>query len=215
MDKIMIFGGSGGLGKNLAAFLEQDGYEVRSLSSKDVDVKSPEQVEDILKTRFDAVINMAVQNRNGMLVKQSEEDIKTQIDTNVLGSTHIFKVALRRLKEQGVAGRIIQISSILSLHPVPGTSVYSACKAYMDNLVRATSQEAARFGITVNSLQLGYFDCGLWDQVPEEFQRIVLDKVPLHRTGRVEELHNAIKFILNTQFLTGANITLAGGLEAI
>jgi 3-oxoacyl-[acyl-carrier protein] reductase len=94
-----------------------------------------------------------------------------------------------------------------------GTSIYSASKAFNDNLVKTIALENAKYHITSNSIQLGYFDGGLTNKVPESIMKQVMEQIPLKRLGAVEELLRAVKFLIETEYVTGSNLTMAGGLE--
>ena len=116
------------------------------------------------------------------------------------------------MREAGY-GRIILASSVLSSRPAFGTGVYSGCKAFIDNLVKTCSIENLDKGITCNSLQLGYMDGGLTYQVPEKFRNIVKDRIPLKRWGHISEIENAIRYLINTEYVSGCSLKINGGLE--
>lgn len=210
--KIALFGSSGGIGSKLLPLLQKH-YEVISLGSKDVDVTNNEPVHVFFeKNDLDAVINLSGINIDGLIHKQSEEDVKKQINVNIIGLLNIMRNCIPKMREKK-KGRIICISSVLARQPLKGTSTYAATKAFTDNFVRTCALENAKYGITCNSIQLGYFDGGLTYKVPENVLKQVVEKIPLNRLGKIEELFNCIHFILNTEYITGANIELTGGLS--
>ena len=73
--------------------------------------------------------------------------------------------------------------------------------------------ENSKYGITSNSIQLGYFEGGLTEKVPDEVLNNVLKSVSLKRLGRVNELSNLIKTIIETEYINGTNISITGGYE--
>lgn len=209
---IILFGGSGGLGSKLSAFLEKK-HQVTSLSSKNINITDSEAVNNFFSTTdADVVINFAGINIDGLIHKQSPEDVKKQLDVNISGLMNIMRGCIPKMRDKKF-GRIICISSVLALRPIKGTSTYSGTKAFIDNLVRTCALENAKYGITCNSIQSGYFDGGLAYKVPENVLKSVIERVPLNRLGKIEELNNCIEFIINTEFLTGSNIDLSGGLS--
>ena len=213
--KIIIFGGSGGLGTALNLHLAANfsNHSLVSLSSKDVDIKDMNQITDLYKIHNpNIIINLAVKNIDSLIHTLDPLSVNEQIAVNILGNINIIKAAIPIMRQNNY-GRIIYISSILSKHPLKGTSIYSGCKAFNDNFIRTCAIENAKYHITANSIQLGYFEHGLSERVPKDIMEKVNKTIPLQRLGKIEELLNALIFLINTEYATGLNMTLAGGLE--
>lgn len=230
MKTIAIFGGSGGLGGQLAhelhwqkvhwypAFPNDEWvpdlkYSVRAISSKDVDIRYLSKCKEFFENEsIDIVINLAGINFNKMIHKFDEEDggeLFKMLDVNLTGAVNIAAAALPGMRERGY-GRFIYASSVLAQHQVLGTGIYSSCKAFIDRLVKSISAENISKGITANSLQLGYFDGGLTYRLPdpESFK----EKIPLKRWGTIKELVNTVNYLVETEYITGQNIQISGGL---
>ena len=208
---IALFGGTGGLGKQLVPMLEQN-YKVISLSSTNVNVKSSETVNDFFdKNDIDIVINLSGYNTDGFLHKINSEDIDLMVDTNIKGSVNIVRAALPQMRSKSF-GRVILISSVLATKVVPGTALYSGAKAFIDNLVKTASAENVSKGITCNSIQLGYFEGGMCHRLPEKFAESVKESIPLKRWGSIQELYQTIEYLINTEYITGQNINISGGI---
>ena len=109
-------------------------------------------------------------------------------------------------------GRIILTSSVLAERPLAGIGVYSACKAFSDTIVKAVAIENAKYGITCNSMQLGYFNGGLVDHIPKPLKHTILEFIPMKRWLMIEEIENTIMYIMNNPYLTGTTIRINGGL---
>ena len=73
--------------------------------------------------------------------------------------------------------------------------------------------ENSKYGITSNSIQLGYFDGGLTEKVPDNILQSVKNNIPLKRLGTVEEMTELIKTIIKTEYINGTNISITGGYE--
>ena len=206
---IVIFGGSGGLGKQL----EFPSHNVTKLSSKDVDITDTTAVEQyFMLHNVDVVINLSGYNSDGMLHKiENWDSVDKTIEVNLKGNLIVTSAAMRYLRDKG--GRIILISSILGKKPVMGTSVYSATKAGIDNLVKTAALEGASKGVTVNSIQLGYFDGGLTYTIPEKIREQIKMTIPLKRWGRISELEKTIEWLMDCEYATGMNIPLDGGIS--
>ena len=208
---MLILGGKGGLGTKLCPLFE--GYDVTATNSLDVDITNRGQLENFLNEhKFDIVINMASKNSDGQLHNQYYDAVKSQIDTNVYGDYNLLRYAIPSMRTKKY-GRIIYMSSILSRKPVFGTGIYGATKAFNDHLIRTAALENAKYGITINSIQAGYFDGGMAERIPEEIMAKIIKTIPLKRVGQIQELYNTMKFLIETEYITGANLPIAGGLE--
>jgi 3-oxoacyl-[acyl-carrier protein] reductase len=212
MKKIIIFGGSGGLGKQLAELMKAD-CDVIAVSSDDCDITSFAECNSFLSGRQpDVVINLAGINYDKMLHKidlVDSKQVKELIDVNVTGAVNIVANCLPGMRKRGY-GRIIMISSILSIKDVPGTAIYSGSKAFVDRFVKNISAENISKGITANSIQCGYMDGGLTYKMKDAGQ--IRENLPLKRFGTIEELYSAIDFFIKTEYVTGINLNLSGGL---
>jgi NAD(P)-dependent dehydrogenase (short-subunit alcohol dehydrogenase family) len=215
MKKVVIFGGSGGLGSKVVETLK-DVYDVISLSSKDVDVSNYDAVETFFKTNQpEIVINLTGVNFDMFIHKINQSsltNIDKQIDINIKGTINVISNCLKYMRENEF-GRIITISSVLAEKPVISTGVYSGCKGFIDSFVKTVALENASKNISCNSIQLGYFDGGLTYKIPETFREQVLNTIPAKRWGNIQELTNLIEFLINTPYVTGTNIKINGGID--
>jgi 3-oxoacyl-[acyl-carrier protein] reductase len=95
-----------------------------------------------------------------------------------------------------------------------GQTNYSSSKAGMVGFTKALAKEIASRGITVNALALGLIDTDMTSVLPEEYQKKMLDMVPLKRFGKVEDVTAAALFLLSdsAKYITGQVIQVDGGL---
>lgn len=210
--KLVIFGGTGGLGRLVSPLLEKD-FDVLSLGTAFIDVRNEKLVEDFFDNEghIPYIIYMSVGNCDSVLHKLKKDKVNFQIETNVKGFLNVLRYCLPLMREAKF-GRILYMSSILSERPIPGTGIYSATKAFNDNIIRTCALENAKYNITCNSLQLGYFNAGLTTQVPKDILSKVLDKIPARRLGNAEDLEKAVRFVIDSPYLNGVNLDLSGGL---
>lgn len=211
---VAIFGGSGGLGRQLAELMRADyNVNVIALSSDDCNITSFTECNGFfINKQIDVVINLAGINMDKMLHKIDMVDSKIMdelIDVNVRGAINIACNCLPGMRARGY-GRIIMISSILAIKNVPGTAIYSSSKAFVDRFVKSISAENIGKGITANSIQCGYMDGGLTYKM--KHAEPVRENLPLKRFGEINELYNAIEFFIKTEYATGINLNLSGGL---
>jgi len=214
MKKIVVFGGTGGVGQKLIPFLEQK-YQVTALGSKNVDVTSFEELKNFFTTHeFDIVLNMSGLKYDVFLSKISEEDQKSindMIDVNIKGNINIVSTCLPKMIEKKY-GRIISISSVFSELNVPKNSIYCATKAFVDRFISNANKENIKYGITCNSIQLGYWDGGMCHRVEEKYQEMAREKIGLKRWGSIEELYNTVNYIVDNEYVCGVNLRIDGGL---
>jgi len=149
---------------------------------------------------------------NNPVHKVKDDDLNHTMAINLTGAIFITRgilPAMRKLK----FGRFIYLSSILSRMAVHGTSVYSVTKAGLNAFSKVVALENAKFGITANSIALGYFDVGIIAAVPPDYlNNHVIPNIPQGRLGRPIDIVNVIEFIIKTSYLTGSIIDLNGGL---
>ncbi len=214
MSKILLIGGTGGLGKGLSEKLSNH-HEIKSIGSKDMNVDSDESVQSFFASYDpEVVIYLSVYNFDSMAHKLSLSENRQQIGVNCLGLCRVLQMTLPKMRK-AKKGQFIFVSSILSQKVVNGTSVYSSCKAFGERMMRSVAVENSAYGIRANSLQLGYFEVGLIEKVPDHVKESILEEIPLRRLGTVDECTSAIQFLMSNDYVTGSVLQIAGGLEAL
>lgn len=213
---MLVVGGSGGIGLQLVPLLEVDAkYNVISMSSSDMDITNPIEVDTICESiKPDILLNLSGTNIDSYLHKLSGKHMEANrvVRVNAIGNLNLLSACLPHMRKQKF-GRIILMSSILARKVVAGTGVYSATKAFVDSLVKTASAENVSHGITCNSLRLGYFDAGMCHRIPENLAEGIKNNIPLKRWGKIEELKNTIDYLISTEYITGQNIEVSGGLD--
>jgi NAD(P)-dependent dehydrogenase (short-subunit alcohol dehydrogenase family) len=209
---IALFGGSGGLGALVNPLLSEK-YDVISLSSKDVDITVVSDLHKFFENNdIDIIINLSGYNYDSFVHKINDwEEAQRMLDINILGNVKLLNKSLPQMRERGY-GRVILISSVLAKKAIAGTSLYSGSKAFIDNLVKTTSAENIGKGVTCNSIQLGYFDGGMCHRLPEKFVEPIKDSIGLKRWGSIKELYQTIDYLIETEYITGQNINISGGI---
>jgi len=214
MKTVVLFGASGGLGKQLLPLL-QTKYNVIGISSSDIDVTNFIQVNKFFETNdIDIVINLSGYNFDTFTHKINNEilnQVDKQIDVNIKGTINVVSNCLNKMREQQF-GRIILVSSVLADHPVISTSIYAGCKGFVDSFTKTVALENANKNINCNSLQLGYFDGGLTYKIPETFRDSIKNNIPTKRWGMITELYNTIDYLIETGYITGQNLNISGGI---
>jgi NAD(P)-dependent dehydrogenase (short-subunit alcohol dehydrogenase family) len=214
MKKIVVFGGTGGLGQKLIPFLKEK-YQVTSIGSKNVDITSFEEVKQFFsENEFDIVLNMSGVKYDVFLSEISEDDlsdIDKMIDVNIKGNVNIISNCLPKMIEKKY-GRVISISSVFAELNIPKNSIYCASKAFVDRLIGVANKENIKHGVTCNTIQLGFFDGGMCYRIEEKYQERAKEKIGLKRWGKIDELYNTINYIIDNEYVSGSNIKIDGGI---
>jgi NAD(P)-dependent dehydrogenase (short-subunit alcohol dehydrogenase family) len=226
---IILTGASGGVGQKIVGMLaEIDAVTAIYNSNKPrASIENVQVVQvdlsnenDILqfatalkakKYRKIVVIHMATLSKDNLALNVSSEDWDKVFAINVKAN-FLFAKYLTPLMMAQSWGRIIHISSYVADNGVPGTLTYSASKSALRGLSNVLSKEYSRFGITSNILQLGYFEDGLINSISREKAAEIKKKVPSKKFGNVVNIFNAIKFIIDSDYVTGSTICIDGGI---
>jgi len=237
----LITGGSRGIGAAIAKRLAAEGASVAITYAKDAGaasavVKAIEAaggkafaiqaeaadteaikaaVEKTIATfgRLDVLVNNAGTAIPKTFEETTLEEMDRVIDINLRGVFATTKAALKHMKE---GGRIIMIGSAVGERAVaPGLVPYAATKGAVKMFTQALSREVGSRGITVNNVQPGPIDT---DLNPASGDWAVPQKAAtaLNRYGHVEEIAAMVAFVAGPEssFITGANLTVDGGMNA-
>lgn len=225
---IVISGASKGIGNFLIHKFINEGTDVIGLYNntfpkenmnlmRKVDITNFEEVKNFAESNKHKLnkiilINCAGANYNAFAHKADPIRWAQLITTNLIGTFNIINVLLPRMREQNF-GRIINFSSIVAQNGVEGTSAYAASKAGLWGMTKAIAVENASKGITINNLNLGYFDIGMINDISTEMQDIIKAKIPSKKFGNPNEIFKAVKYLSQADYITGTNIDINGGLH--
>jgi len=218
MKSVLILGASGGIGRHLAEMFPGDTVWRHGCNNKKdcnvwADIADRYEVDAMVRQigSVDILINCAAISTDGMAHKVSPGDWQHIIDVNLIGAFYVISAVLPSMRQRGY-GRIINLSSVVYQRPVCGTSAYSASKAGLVGLTRTVAIENASKGITCNCIALGYFDVGMIYKIPAEVRETIRQTIPLQRFGNVDEIKRTVKWLIDTEYVTGQVINLNGGL---
>ena len=159
------------------------------------------------------LVNNAGVTRDGLLVRMSDDDWETVIDTNLASCFFTCRAAARGMMKRR-AGAIVNISSIVGIHGNWGQTNYAASKAGIIGFTKALARELGSRSIRANVVVPGYVKSRLTDVLPEDATRAMLDSTPLGRLGDPEDVAGAVRFLCSEEasFVTGAVLLVDGGL---
>jgi 3-oxoacyl-[acyl-carrier protein] reductase len=162
---------------------------------------------------LDVLVNNAGVTRDGLLVRMSDEDWRTVIDTNLSSCFYTCRAVTRGMMRKR-AGAIVNISSIVGLHGNWGQTNYAASKAGIIGFTKALARELGSRNVRANVVVPGYVKSRLTDVLPEEATATMLENTPLGRLGDPEDVAGAVRFLCSedASFVTGAVVLVDGGL---
>lgn len=165
--------------------------------------------------KLDILVNNAGVWRYEMLEDVSEETFHLQVNTHLMAHIFCAQQAVAMFGENG--GSIINLSSTVSLNPIPGTLIYCAVKAGIDSLAKTLAKELGPRNIRVNTIAPGMTESegSTADGRPgSEMEKYYLDQTPLARIGLPEDIAKVAVFFASedSAWVTGERITAAGGL---
>ena len=180
------------------------------------DVAVPDQIVRLFNAAEDRFGPVAILVNNAAIYRQSpladitEEEYETVFGVNVRGVLFTLREAARRLSDHG---RIINISSDLSVHPDVERAVYGASKAAVDHLTAVAAKELGRRGITVNSVLPGPTVPGMFALAPEPIQKAAATRSPMGRLGTPRDIADVVAFLASEEarWVTGQVILATGG----
>ena len=163
--------------------------------------------------RVDLLVNNAGITRDTLLMRMTDDDWNLVLDTNLKGAFLWVRAFARTLVKQR-SGRIINVSSILGLIGNAGQCNYSASKAGLIGLTKSVARELGSRGITANAIAPGFIDTDMTAVLPESLRQELLQRIPLARLGRVEDVAAAAVFLAGpgSRYITGHVLVVDGGL---
>ena len=163
--------------------------------------------------RIDLLVNNTGIHNDISVARMSNEDWDSVIKTNLNGTFSFSKAVLPQMKKQKF-GRIINISSYAAFTGLAGAANYVASKAGIIGFSKSLAKEVAKDNITVNVIAPGYFDTGMFYDLPENTRNKILQEIPSKRLGKPNEISELIKILFISDYLTGQVFVLDGGYSA-
>ena len=226
---VLVTGGNRGIGRAIAeAFLAQgDKVAVTTRNggapagALDVrcDVTDPEAVEAAFATveaehgPVEVLVANAGITHDTLLLRMSEDDWSSVLETNLTGSYRLAKRASKgmlRLRR----GRLIFVSSVVGLLGSAGQANYAASKAGLVGLSRSIARELGSRSITANVVAPGFVETDMTGVLTDEQKATIKAQVPLGRYAAPEEVAAAVTWLAGdgAAYVTGAVIPVDGGL---
>ena len=226
---VLVTGGSKGIGRTIAEKFRDAGYRVAATyRSGDVpegvlgvvcDITDQAQVDLAFDTvekelgPVEILIANAGVTKDTLLMRMSDDDWNTVIDTNLTGTFRVVRRASRPMM-RGRFGRIILISSVVGLLGSPGQINYSSSKAALVGMARSLTREIGSRNVTTNVIAPGFIETDMTAVLPDETIADYTKRIPAGRLGSVDDVAQAALFLAGDHagYISGAVIPVDGGL---
>ena len=163
--------------------------------------------------KIDILVNNAGITKDNLIMKMSEEEFQSVIQTNLAGTFHGVKFVTRPMMKQR-QGRIINIASVSGVIGNMGQANYSASKAGVIGLTKAAAKELASRNITVNAVAPGFVATEMTAVLSDTVTEAAVATIPLGHFGEVEDIAETVVFLASdkAKYITGQVICVDGGI---
>jgi len=238
----LVTGASRGIGKAIAENLGKAGFIIAGTATSEagaenitkafaeagikgqgfvVNVSDADSIDNLLASLKEvygktpeALINNAGITRDNLLMRMSDDEWDSILNTNLKSIFKLSKACMRGMMK-AKWGRIINIGSVVGTTGNPGQTNYAAAKAAVIGFSKSLAKEIGARGITVNVVAPGFIDTDM-TQALDDAQRDTLAKtIPLNRLGKPEEIAAAVGFLASEGggYITGETIHVNGGMS--
>ena len=226
---VLITGGNRGIGYAIAEEFVAQGHRVAVTArsgegpSGSLTVRADVTDADSLDAAFTEVeeklgpVEVVVANagvtRDTLLLRMTEDDFTSVIDTNLSGAFRVVKRASKGMLKARF-GRIILVSSVVGLLGSAGQVNYSASKSGLIGLARSVTRELGSRGITANVVAPGFIETDMTAELPEQQQADYKKSIPAGRFATPDEVAKVIAWLAGDDagYISGAVIPVDGGL---
>ena len=157
------------------------------------------------------LVHCAAAKKDGLLINYKDSDWVDLMDVNLKANFLLTKALLPIMIKNGW-GRIIHISSVAGQQGSIGAAPYGASKMALIGLSRGIAKEYAKFGITSNVIELGYFEFGLFNALSDLVKAQLLEQIPSRKLGDTKNIFNCIQFLMQSDYVNGSTINIYGGI---
>lgn len=226
---VLVTGGNRGIGYSIAEKFIEQGHRVAvtarsgdgpagSLTVR-ADVTDGDSLSTAIATVEEALgpIEVLVANagitKDTLLMRMTDDDFETVIDTNLTGSFRVVKRAINSMIKQRF-GRVIFISSVVGLLGSAGQVNYSSSKSALVGFARSLTRELGARGITANVVAPGFIETDMTASLSDEQQSAYKKSIPAGRFAQPSEVAGVVAWLASDDaaYISGAVIPVDGGL---
>ncbi len=201
-----------------AVAAEVEALGIKALSVK-TDVSQSAEADALIQAtldtfgKIDILVNNAGITRDALLMKMTDEQWDSVLDTNLKGTFNCIRAVSRHMLRQR-SGRIVNIASVMGIMGNIGQANYSASKGGVIALTKTTARELGSRGITVNAIAPGFIQTAMTEELPEQIRENIGKQIPLSRLGTPEDVAGAVLFFCSdaASYITGQTLNVDGGM---
>jgi len=213
---IVNYNGSEEQAKKTCKLIEENGGSCESMRFNVAEEEATmEAMKNILEKygKLDILVNNAGITKDGLVMRMTDADFESVLDVNLKGAFHTIRAASKQMLKQR-SGRIINISSVSGIMGNAGQANYSASKAGLIGLTKATARELASRGITVNAVAPGFIETDMTDKLSDAVKENACKQIPLGKMGNPTDIAEAVLFLASERsaYITGQVICVDGGM---
>lgn len=226
---IILTGASGGVGQEILPYLLKLDNVIgiyntsppttppnNRLTFEQLNLEEPAEIKSFAKKWQSelskvTLIHCATLKIDGLAANYTESDWDHVMNINLRGNFLLTQALLPHMINE-CWGRIIHFSSLGGIQGSASTIAYSTSKTGLIGMSRVLAKEYARFNITSNIIVLGYFEMGLFHELPEDLKRKLQEQIPSKTFGKPSNIANAIEFLIESEYVNGSTIHIDGGI---
>ncbi|WP_343290692.1 3-oxoacyl-[acyl-carrier-protein] reductase [Turicibacter bilis] len=186
-------------------------YQASVANYEEVEAMTKQIIKDF--GHLDIIINNAGITSDNLMMRMDQDSFDSVIDVNLKGTWNVCKSITRPILKQR-SGVIINLSSVVGINGNVGQVNYAASKAGVIGLTKSLAKEFASRNIRVNAVAPGYVKSDMTAKLSEEITEKVLENIPLGQLGEVEDIANAVAFLVSDEarYITGQVLVVDGGM---
>tara|TARA_A100000164_G_scaffold323686_1_gene307666 strand:- start:1210 stop:1941 length:732 start_codon:yes stop_codon:yes gene_type:complete len=234
--KVIITGATGGIGNSLVKKFSDSGASVFATGTKEEKLNSLKEkfnnihikkfnldehknIESFIESAgetlggLDVLINNAGITLDSLTIRLTEENWKKVLDINLTSTFLMCKAAIKKMIKNK-SGKIINITSIVGHTGNFGQANYSASKAGIVAFSKSLALEYAKKKININCVSPGFIKTEMTDKIPEEFKKMLINKIPQGDLGTGDDVSNCVAFLASdmANYINGETIHVNGGM---
>ena len=186
-------------------------YQANVANYEEVEAMTKQIIKDF--GHLDIIINNAGITSDNLMMRMDQDSFDSVIDVNLKGTWNVCKSITRPILKQR-SGVIINLSSVVGINGNVGQVNYAASKAGVIGLTKSLAKEFASRNIRVNAVAPSYVKSDMTAKLSEEITEKVLENIPLGQLGEVEDIANAVAFLVSDEarYITGQVLVVDGGM---